>query len=61
MIVGEVTEEAQPLNKATLTRLKRVCGLAARQRVGLNCDSFNSLTKEDKEAIFDECIQNYVV
>jgi hypothetical protein len=35
MSVGEVNDEGLPLNTRVNTRLSRVCGLAARQRVSL--------------------------
>ena len=58
--VGEANDEGVPLGKAVKTRLARVCGLTARQRVGINCAGFSSLTQEEKQTLFNECVQKYV-
>jgi hypothetical protein len=42
------------------TRLSRVCGLAARQRVSLTLERFDDLKKNDKDEIFKNSIQAYV-
>ena len=48
------------MDKAVSTRLSRVCGLAARQRVPLTLDKFDDLTKEFKNTLFDNSVQPYV-
>jgi hypothetical protein len=45
MSVGEVNDEGLPLDTRVNTRLSRVCGLAARQRVSLILQEFVELTK----------------
>jgi hypothetical protein len=61
MNAGEVNEERQPLDQCTLTRLSRVCGLAARQRVPLTLEKFEDLTEDEKNELFMNSIQWYVV
>jgi hypothetical protein len=48
------------LDKEINTRLSRVCGLAARQRVLLTLERFNDLSKNDKDKLFKNSIQAYV-
>jgi hypothetical protein len=61
MNAGGVNEDMQPLDQRTLTRLSRVCGLAARQRVPLTLDNFEDLTEDEKNEFFVNSIQWYVV
>jgi predicted nucleic acid binding AN1-type Zn finger protein len=42
------------------TRLSRVCGLSARQRVSLTLQGFDELTKNEKHKLFENSIQAYV-
>jgi FMN phosphatase YigB (HAD superfamily) len=42
------------------TRLSRVCGLAAQQRVSLVLQRFDDLTKNEKDELFKNSIQAYV-
>jgi hypothetical protein len=60
MSVGEVNNEAVPLHTIVNTRLSRVCGLAARQRVSLIWQGFDDLTKNEKDELFENSIQAYV-
>jgi hypothetical protein len=57
MNAGGVNEDMQPLDQRTLTRLSRVCGLAARQRVPLTLDNFEDLTEDEKNEFFVNSIQ----
>jgi hypothetical protein len=57
MNAGEVNEDGQPLDQRTLTRLSRVCGLAAQQRVSLTLEKFEDLTEDDKNELFVNSIQ----
>jgi hypothetical protein len=61
MNAGEVNEDGQPLNQRTLMRLSRVCGLAARQRVLLTLEKFEDLTEDEKNELFANSIQRYIV
>jgi hypothetical protein len=61
MNVGEVNEDGQALGQCTLMRLSRVCGLAARQRVPLTLEKFEDLTEDEKNKLFANSIQWYVV
>jgi hypothetical protein len=61
MNASEVNEDGQPLDQRTLTRLSRVCGLAARQRVPLTLEKFEDLTEDEKNKLFANSIQRYVV
>jgi hypothetical protein len=45
MSVGEVNDEGVPLDTTVNTRLSRVCGLAAWQRVSLTIHEFDELTE----------------
>jgi hypothetical protein len=60
MSVGEVNDEGIPLNTTVDTRLSRVCGLAARQRVLLILQGFDDLTENEKGELFKNSIQAYV-
>jgi phage terminase small subunit len=61
MNAGEVNEDGQPLAQRTLTRLSRVCGLAAWQRVPLTLEKFKDLTEDEKNELFTNFIQQYIV
>jgi hypothetical protein len=61
MNTGEVNEDGQPLDQLTLMRLSRVFGLAARQRVPLTLEKFEDLTEDEKNELFMNSIQWYVV
>jgi hypothetical protein len=61
MNAGEVNEDGQPLDQRTLTRLSRVCGLAARQRVPLTLEKFDDLIEDEKNELFVNSIQRYIV
>jgi hypothetical protein len=60
MSVGEVNDEGLPLDMIVNTRLSRVCGLAAWQRVPLTLQGFDELTKNEKDELFKNSIQAYV-
>jgi hypothetical protein len=60
MSVGEVNDEGVPLDMTMNTRLSRVCGLAARQRVSLILQGFDDLTKNEKNELFKNSIQAYI-
>jgi Fe2+ transport system protein B len=60
MSVGEVNDEGLPLDMRVNTRLSRVCGLAARQRVSLTLQGFDELTKNEKDELSKSSIQAYV-
>jgi hypothetical protein len=60
MSVGDVNDESLPLDTRVNTRLSRVCGLAARQRVSLTLQGFDELTKNEKYELFKNSIQAYV-
>jgi hypothetical protein len=60
MSVGEVNDEGLPLDTRVNTRLSRVYGLAARQRVSLTLQGFDVLTKNEKDKLFENSIQAYV-
>jgi hypothetical protein len=47
------------LDKEINTRLSRVCGLAAQQRVSLTLDRFDDLIENDKNKLFNNYIQAY--
>jgi hypothetical protein len=61
MNAGEVNEDGQPLDQCTLMRLSRVCGLAVQQRVPLTLEKFEDLTEDEKNELFVNSIQRYVV
>jgi hypothetical protein len=60
MSVSEVNDEGVPLDMTVNTRLSRVCGLVARQRVLLTMQGFDELTKNEKDELFKNSIQAYV-
>ncbi len=60
MSVGEVNDEGLPLDTRVNTRLSRVCGLAAQQRVSLTLQGFDELTENEKDELFENSIQAYV-
>jgi hypothetical protein len=60
MSVGEVNDEGVPLDTIVNTRLFRVCGLAAWQRVSLTMQGFDQLTQNEKDELFKNSIQAYV-
>jgi hypothetical protein len=60
MSVGEVNDEGVPLDTTVNTRLSRVCGLAARQRVSLIMQGFDDLAENEKGGLFENSIQAYV-
>jgi hypothetical protein len=57
MSVGEVNDQGLPLDTRVNTRLSRVCGLAARQRVSLTLQGFDELTENEKDELFKNSIQ----
>jgi hypothetical protein len=61
MNASKVNEDGQPLDQRTLMRLSRVCGIAARQRVSLTLEKFEDLTEDEKNELFANSIQQYVV
>jgi hypothetical protein len=60
MSVGEVNDEGLPLYMRVNTRLSRVCGLAARQRVSLTLQGFDELAENENDELFENSIQAYV-
>jgi Fe2+ transport system protein B len=58
--VFEVNDEGLPLDMRVNTRLSRVCGLAARQRVSLTLQGFDELNKNEKDELFKNSIPAYV-
>jgi hypothetical protein len=58
---GEVNKDEQPLDQRTLMRLSRVCGIATWQRVPLTLEKFEDLTEDEKNELFTNSIQRYVV
>jgi hypothetical protein len=61
MNASEVNEDGHPLDQRTLMRLSRVCGLASRQRVPLTLEKFEDLTEDEKNELFANSIQWYIV
>jgi hypothetical protein len=61
MNASEVNEDGQSLDQRTLTRLSWVCGLAAQQRVLLTLEKFEDLAEDEKNKLFTNSIQRYVV
>jgi hypothetical protein len=61
MNAGDVNEDGKPLDQCTLTRLSRVCCLAARKRVPLTLEKFEDLTEDEKNELFVNSIQQYIV
>jgi hypothetical protein len=60
MSVGEVNDEGIPLDTIVNTRLSRVCGLAAQQRVLLTLQGFDELTENEKDEFFENSIQAHI-
>jgi Fe2+ transport system protein B len=60
MSVDEVNDEGLPLDTRVNTRLSKVCGPAARQRVSLTLQGFDELTKNEKDKLFENSIQAYI-
>jgi hypothetical protein len=60
MSIDEVNNEGLPLDTRVKTRLYRVCGLAAWQRVSLTLQGFDELTENEKDELFENSIQAYV-
>jgi hypothetical protein len=58
--VGRVNDKGVHLDKEINTRLSRVCGLAAQQRVSLTLEGFDNLSENDKDKLFKNSIQAYV-
>jgi hypothetical protein len=61
MNAGEVNEDGQPLDQHTLTKLSRVRGLAAQQRLLLTLEKFKDMIEDEKNELFTNSIQWYVV
>jgi hypothetical protein len=61
MNTGEVNEDGQPLDQRTLMRLSWVSGHTARQRVPLTLEKFEGLTEDEKNELFMNNIQRYIV
>jgi hypothetical protein len=61
MNVDEVNEDGQPLDQCMLMRLSRVCDLSAQQRVPLTLENFEDLVKDEKNELFANFIQRYIV
>jgi hypothetical protein len=60
MSVSDVNDESLPLDTRVNTRLSRVCGLAARQRVLLTLQGFDELTENETDELLKNSIQAYV-
>jgi hypothetical protein len=60
MSVGELNDEGVPLDTTVNTRLSRVCGPAAWQRVLLTLQEFDDLTENEKDKLFKNSIEAYV-
>jgi hypothetical protein len=60
MSFSYVNDEGVPLDTVVNTRLSRICGLAARQKVSLTLQGFNDLTKNEKVKLFEKSIPAYV-
>jgi hypothetical protein len=60
MSVGEVNDEGLALDMRVNTRLSRVCGLPAWQRVSLTLQGFDELAKNEKDELFENSFQAYV-
>jgi hypothetical protein len=59
MSFGEVNDERVSLDMTVNTRLFRICGLAAPQRVSLILQGIDDLTKNEKDELFKNSIQAY--
>jgi phage terminase small subunit len=51
----------QSLDQRTLMRLSRVCGLTDWQRVPLTLEKFEDMTEDEKNELFTNSIQQYVI
>jgi hypothetical protein len=60
MSIGDANDEGVPLDMTVNTRLSRVCGLSAWQKVLLILQRFDDLTKNEKDELFKNSIQAYV-
>jgi hypothetical protein len=60
MSVGEVNDEVIPLDMTVNTRLSKVYGLAAWQRMSLTMQGFDDLTENEKDELFTNSIQAYI-
>jgi hypothetical protein len=60
MSVDEVNDEDVPLDRTVNTRLSKVYGLAAQQRVSLTLQGFDDLNESKKDELFKNSIQAYV-
>jgi hypothetical protein len=60
MNVSQINDEGVPLDMEVNTRLSRVCGLAAQQRVLLTLQGFDELIKNEKDELFGNSIQAYI-
>jgi hypothetical protein len=60
MSVGEVNDKGLHWDTRVNTRLSRICGLAARQRVSLTLQGFDELTENENDKFFKNSIQAYV-
>jgi hypothetical protein len=56
MGVGEVNDEALPLDMRVNMRLSGVCGLASRQRMSLILQGFDELTENEKDELFKNSV-----
>jgi hypothetical protein len=61
MNASKVNEDGQPLDQRTLMRLSRVCGLTAQQRVSLTLEKFEDQGEDEKNELFVNSIQRYIV
>jgi hypothetical protein len=61
MSVGEVNDECLPLDTRVNMIFSVVCGLAARQRVSLTLQGFNESNKNEKDKLFKNSIQAYIL
>jgi hypothetical protein len=61
MNADKVNEDGQLLDHRTVMRLSRVCGLAGRQRVSLTLEKFEDLIEDEKNELFVNSIQWYIV
>jgi hypothetical protein len=59
MSVGEVNNEGLALDMRVNTRLSRVCGLPAWQRVSLTLQGFDELAKNEKDELFENSFHAY--
>jgi hypothetical protein len=57
IVVRELTEDGMPTEEKAMTRMRKLAGLIARQRLSLVMPSFDVLTDDDKKQLFDECVE----